>query len=213
MDPVESEKLKRALSSQAAKVSQHESSLLQIMEHVQQLTTSGAQLGEQLTAMKDQLIPPAGSSSPHAPADPTASPAPPPREPYIPIPARCAGDLGTCAQFFHQYSLVFNQQPITYSTHQAKIAFVMSLLTGQAAAWSLAITTQQSEVLTDYTLFTDKMRRVFDHPVKGRQAMGQLLDLQQGKDSVSQYAIRFRILAAKSGWGDSALQAVFLKGL
>lgn len=89
----------------------------------------------------------------------------------------------------------------------------MSLLTGQVAAWSLAITTQQSEVLTNYTLFSEEIRRVFDHPVKGRQAMGQLLDLQQGSDSVSQYAIRFHILAAESGWEDLALQAIFLKGL
>lgn len=57
------------------------------------------------------------------------------------------------------------------------------------------------------------MKRVFDHPVKGRQAVGQLLDLTQGNQSVSQYAINFHILAAESGWGDSALQAVFFRGL
>lgn len=43
--------------------------------------------------------------------------------------------------------------------------------------------------------------------------MGKLLDLKQGSDSVSQYANNFRILAAESGWDDSALQAVFQKGL
>lgn len=57
------------------------------------------------------------------------------------------------------------------------------------------------------------MKRVFDHPIKGQQAVGQLLDLQQGTESASQYAISFHILAAESGWGDSALQAVFFKGL
>lgn len=57
------------------------------------------------------------------------------------------------------------------------------------------------------------MKRVFDHPVKGRQAEGQLLDLRQGNLSVSQYAINFRILAAESGWGDAALRADFSKGL
>lgn len=57
------------------------------------------------------------------------------------------------------------------------------------------------------------MKRVFDHPVKGRQAKSQLLDLQQGHLSVSGYALEFCILAVESGWEDSALQAVFLKGL
>ncbi len=81
----------------------------------------------------------------------------------------------------------------------------MSLLTGQAAAWSLAISAQQSDLLTDYQAFSGEMKRVFDHPVKGRQAEGHLLDLQQGNQSVSHYAINFRILAAESGWGDAAL--------
>ncbi len=108
---------------------------------------------------------------------------------------------------------MFSQQPHTYATSQAKVAFIMSSLTGQAAAWSLAISSQQQELITDYHRFTDEMRRVFDHPVKGRQAVSPLLDLQQGRLSVSEYAVNFRILAAESGWDDSALQAIFLKGL
>lgn len=58
--------------------------------------------------------------------------------------------------------------------------------------------------MNDYHLFSEAMKRVFDYPVKGRQAVCQLFDLTQGKQSVSQYAIRFHILAAESGWGDSA---------
>lgn len=77
----------------------------------------------------------------------------------------------------------------------------MSLLTGQAAAWALAITNHNSDTLTDFSRFTEEMKRTFDHPIRGRQAVGQLLDLQQGQESVSQYAIQFRILAAESGSG------------
>ncbi len=89
----------------------------------------------------------------------------------------------------------------------------MSLLTGQAAAWSLAISGQPSDLLADYQTSSEEMKWIFDHPVKSRQAVGQLLDLQQGSQPVSQYAISFRILAAESGWGDAALRAVFSKGL
>lgn len=88
----------------------------------------------------------------------------------------------------------------------------MSLLTGQAAAWALAITNQQSDAITDYVRFTEEMKRTFDHPVRGRQAVSQLLDLQQATGSVSQYASQFRVLAAESGWGDSALQVICLQG-
>lgn len=44
---------------------------------------------------------------------------------------------------------------LTYST---KTAFVMSLLTGQAAVWSLAITTQHQELMSDYSRFVEEMR-------------------------------------------------------
>ena len=203
----------RALSSQAAKINQNESSLGRVMEHLQQLGASVSQLGGQLAALKDQLVPVPGAAA-HLPANDTPpSPAPQAREPYIPIPARYSGDLGTCKHFLHQCQLVFSQQPHTYVTSQAKIAFIMSLLTGQAAAWSLAVSSQQHELINDFRQFTDEMRRVFDHPVKGRQATSQLLDLQQGNSSVSEYAVNFRILAAESGWNDSALQAIFCKGL
>lgn len=89
----------------------------------------------------------------------------------------------------------------------------MNLLTGQAAAWSLAISSQHTDIITDFSQFAEEMKRVFDHPVRGRQAVGQLLHLRQGSQSVSQYAIAFRIPAAESRWGDSALQAIFIKGL
>lgn len=213
MDPAESDFLKRELSSQAARVNQAESALQQMSEHMQRVSAGVSQLSRQLAALEDRLT---FSPSPgdHHPADslPT-SPAPQAREPYIPIPARYSGDLGTCSQFLHQCNLVFTQQPLTYSTPQAKVAFTMSLLTGQAAAWSLAISTQQPELINDYLKFTEEMKWVFDHPVKGSQAVSRLLDLQQGNLSVSEYAVSFRILAAESGWNDSALRAIFLKGL
>lgn len=65
---------------------------------------------------------------------------------------------------------MFSQQPLTYVRHRSKIASVMSLLSGQAAAWSLAILGQNTELVSDYTLYTEEMKRVFDHPVKGRES-------------------------------------------
>ncbi len=58
------------------------------------------------------------------------------------------------------------------------------------------------------------MCRVFDHPVKGKDAVSGLLSLsQEGRNSVSQYALDFRILASECGWDRAALQGLFLKGL
>lgn len=194
--------MKQVLSSQGLLIGQHETTLRQVMEHLQQLTTSVTRLGGQLGDIRDQLTSPAAPADPPLPplaANPPVNTTPQAREPYIPIPARYSGDLGTCAQFLHQCSLVFSQQPTTYASHQSKIAFVMSLLSGEAAAWSLAISNQNAELVTNYNLFSEEMKRVFDHPVKGREALSRLLDIRQGNQSVSSYAVKFRILAAESG--------------
>lgn len=55
MDPADPEGLRQAITSQAEVVKHHKTTLLQVMDHVQQLTTSVAQLGAQLKAVRDQL--------------------------------------------------------------------------------------------------------------------------------------------------------------
>lgn len=57
------------------------------------------------------------------------------------------------------------------------------------------------------------MRKVFDHPVQGKEASRRLLVLHQKSSSVASYAFDFCILVAESSWGGVALQAVFLQGL
>ena len=189
------------------------------METLQQLTTSVTQLDGRLDQVATQLssLTTPGSSPPPPPAASSGTPPGPPpllpREPFIPIPARYTGDLGTCSQFLHQCSLVFSQQPATYATDQSKIAFIKSLVSDKASAWSLAISQNNPSLCSDFKAFTSEMLRVFDHPVKGKEAVSQLLSLNQGRNSVSQYALDFRILAAECGWDQAALQGVFLKGL
>ena len=133
MDPAETEQMKQALSSQGALISQHDATLRKVMETLQQLTTSVTQLDGRLDQVATQLssLTTPGSSPPPPPAASSGTPPGPPpllpREPFIPIPARYTGDLGTCSQFLHQCSLVFSQQPATYATDQSKIAFIKSL--------------------------------------------------------------------------------------
>ncbi|KAK3561329.1 hypothetical protein QTP86_030628 [Hemibagrus guttatus] len=47
----------------------------------------------------------------------------------------------------------------------------------------------------------------------GKDISLQLMELRQGSDSAVDYAIKFRTLAAQSGWNDVALWAVFCEGL
>lgn len=63
-----------------------------------------------------------------------------------------------------------------------------------------------------YSSFTDEMKRVFDHPVQGRDASYRLTAICQGSQSVADYTIEFRTLAAESGCNDMALQGAFYRG-
>lgn len=63
-----------------------------------------------------------------------------------------------------------------------------------------------------FSVFFTGEAKVFDRPVKGREAVNQLLSLRQGNRSVSEYSDSFRILAAETGWDHAALQGVFFKG-
>lgn len=99
-------------------------------------------------------MPAASSSAVAAPAAlPLDTSSPLAREPFILIPARYSGNLGTCSQFLHQCSLVFSQQSNTYATHQSKVAFVMSLLTEKASMWALAVSQNNPSLCSDIFRF------------------------------------------------------------
>jgi hypothetical protein len=59
----------------------------------------------------------------------------------------------------------------------------------------------------------DYSRKVFDHPVCGKDAAKQLLSLRQGAQSVAEMACEFHTLAAKFGWNEEALQGAFRNSL
>jgi len=93
------------------------------------------------------------------------------------------------------------------------VAFILSHLSGKALKWATAILSQDLELSSDYSLFLREFRFVFDHPANGLDAATRLHSISQGFQSVSEYTLSFRILAAESGWGDGVLQSAFPRGL
>ena len=80
-------------------------------------------------------------------------------------------------------------QPLTYPTERSRIAYLIGSLSGEALAWAAAVWERGSAVCYDYSSFTDEMRKVFDHPVQGREASQRLLQLRQGSRSVASFAV------------------------
>ena len=161
----------------------------------------------------------AGSANPPvAPTvglDPALVPLPPEsrREPLLPSPKVFEGDLSKCRGFVAQCEFMFLHQPSRYSTDEARVALIVSLLGGRALDWAVAILSKHSSLASDFARFITEFRLVFDHPADGSDLTTRLHSLSQGTRSVAEYAVEFRILAAGGHWNDEALMSAFRRGL
>ena len=184
-----------------------------------------SKLSEQLTALTNAIVANAAQPAGQNPAPPIPNYLPPVdpalapfpgetvREPNLPCPKVYEGDLSQCCGFVTQCELVFRHQPSRFPTGDARVAFVVSLLTGRALDWAVATLNSDAMFSTDYHRFITEFRLVFDHPPDGTDSASRLHSISQGTRSVAEFAVEFRILAAKSQWGDEALKSAFRRGL
>ncbi len=134
-------------------------------------------------------------------------------EPHANNPPVYDGDPNSCQAFLSQCSLVFSLQPRRYSTEEAKVAFILTLLSGRAREWGIAVWRSRAPCCATFVDFCQEMTKLFDRSAQGDEAAAQLSRLSQRKCSVTDYAIQFQTLAAACGWNEGALRARFLEGL
>ncbi len=128
-------------------------------------------------------------------------------------PAPYSGRAEECNGFLLQCSLTFEMQPHLFPTERAKIAFIISLLYGKALQWAETIWGQAGTVTQSLSGFTNHLRDVFGVSVGDSTAGEQLYHLQQGNMPIHEYALKFRTLAAASGWDESPLLTTYRQGL
>lgn len=217
-DPTDSDSVARAVSHQGALLGQHDALLQKLVDNQQSTNDQIAQLGAMFCELKAQLT----LTAPTLPIAPQDQGQSPPmsndphlttREAHVPDPDHYRGDMGKCGGFLLQCTLVFSQKPNTYASDHAKIAYIMGLLQGKALDWATAIWQNNVQIRGDYKMFVGELKKVFDHPVQGKEASKRLLTIRQGSRSVAEYSVDFRTLAAEAGWDDAALQTVFTNGL
>ncbi|XP_046707928.1 uncharacterized protein LOC124387560 [Silurus meridionalis] len=171
------------------------------------------------------ILPGAAAPNPPPVADPqpSALPLPPqvqptpgvfaPREPHLVPPARFSGEPELCQSFLAQCSLIFSLQPSSFSTEQAKVAYVITLLSGRALRWATAEWENQSLHCSTFTAFREELRKVFGSATPRQDAARSLLSSSQVERSVAEYAADFRTDATDSGWDCTALYDTFFRGL
>lgn len=225
MDSADPKKLQTALSVQGTKIHQHEAQLNTISIGVKDLTQRQEEFQATVTTQVNrlagqlhQVLTHLGSAPPVTPpvVNPVAGPTMDhvaPTSLRLAPPEKFSGDSGDCRTFLVQCDLHFRYNPAAFVSDQAKVAFMVSHLTGRAAAWATAEWSRNSDVCQSLTEFKNTISRIFDHTSPASEASRMLLQIRQRHRQVVDYAIEFRTVAADSGWNTPALIDAFLNGL
>ncbi|KAL0162309.1 hypothetical protein M9458_041705, partial [Cirrhinus mrigala] len=130
------------------------------------------------------------------------------------MPNTFAGEAAECSSFLLQVNLYILMQPQQFPLENAKVAFLISLLTSKALQWAKAIWNSDNPIIHSYSLlFTSHFSEVFSTATGTLTTSDQLFRLQQGTSSVNDYTLHFRTLAAASGWNEIALLGAYRQGL
>ncbi|KAI2661374.1 Transposon Tf2-6 polyprotein [Labeo rohita] len=106
-------------------------------------------------------------------------------KPRLPPPAVYSGEPQLCHSFLAKCSLHIALQPSSFPAEESNVAFS----------------------------FSEELKKVFDRVVSGREAARVLAELRQGNQTVTDYSIEFRTLAAECNWNMEAQWDMFLHGL
>ncbi|KAK3511359.1 hypothetical protein QTP70_005292 [Hemibagrus guttatus] len=161
---------------------------------------------DQVEALQDQLR----SVSIAAPRD---LPAARGESPRLALPDKFDGSANRCRGFLQQCEVFFSHQPGIYREEETQCVFLMPLLTSRALEWASAVWDIDPLIRSSFSYFAGMIRGVFEYPGGGKDISLQLMELRQGSNSAADYAIKFRTLAAQSGWNDAVLWAMFRAGL
>ena len=215
MEPADQAQLRSKLGQQDAMLESQQQQLLAVMQCVQSIS-------HQMVALSTTV-----QSAGATPADGTANSAvsasagsarsrsrdPEVREPRLPAPERYDGAPGECRAFVTQCQLIFHLQPLTFPTDDARVAYVITQLTGRAKKWGTSAWANKRPCIRSSDHFLAELQRVFDRSSSSPEAGRELMRLRQGKASVSDYAIDFQMLAADGGWEGRPLVDAFIHGL
>ncbi|KAL0161345.1 hypothetical protein M9458_045070, partial [Cirrhinus mrigala] len=183
-------------------ISRHESSFQRheaVLSRQEELMAKHSQLlGDVMSSIRQLFDRLPGTSSPSpSPSLPSCNRLTPVAEPRLPPPKPFTGDPRSCQGFLTQCSLTFELQPSSFPTDRSKIAYIITLLSDKALSWASAVWESKDACCDSYAAFEEEFKRVFDHPVSGREASKRLLTLNQGSRSTADFAI--------DGWNDEAL--------
>ncbi|KAG1964568.1 retrotransposable element [Pimephales promelas] len=208
MDAANSSQINDFIAHSIARMDQQEENISGTGRAVQALVKQVSELTQQVQLLRTPTAPPT------PPVLPPPAPAAAGRsEPRLPTPEGYSGEPEFCRAFLTRCSMHFALQPHTFQSEEAKVAFVLTLLSGRASLWGTAVWENKDDCCASFQALSEEMKRVFDRAVAGKEAARLLAELRQGEGSVADFSIRFRTLAAECRWNEAAQWDMFLHGL
>lgn len=134
-------------------------------------------------------------------------------EPHANNPPIYDGDPNSCNAFLSQCSLFFSLQPRRYATERSNVAYVLTLLSGKARDWGVAVWDARAPCCQSFSSFRQEMSRLFDRSAQGDEAAARLSRLSQGRSTVTDYVTRFQTLAAACQWNEAFIVGSLAIGL
>ncbi|CAK6972701.1 hypothetical protein L3Q82_001622 [Scomber scombrus] len=195
MDSADLKNLQTSMAAQVTNIHQHATQLSTVGRGVEELSKRQEDFQASVTSQVNHL---AGQLHQVLLRLDTAPPATPPAEnpaaaptgPVAPIslrlapPEKFSGNSGDCRTFLVQCDLHFKLNPAAFESDQAKVAFIVSHLTGRAAAWATAEWSRDSNICQSLADFQDNFSKIFDHSSPARDASRVLMQLKQRQRQV-----------------------------
>ncbi|CAJ0940312.1 unnamed protein product [Ranitomeya imitator] len=133
-------------------------------------------------------------------------------EPRIPIPDLFFGDRTKFLSFKNNCKLFLALKPHSSGNPIQQVLIIISFLRGDPQDWAFSLA-PGDPALSSVDAFFLALGLLYDEPNSVDQAEKNLLALCQGQDDIEVYCQKFRKWSVLTQWNESALAALFRKGL
>lgn len=97
---------------------------------------------------------------------------------HLPLPPSYDGDPKACHGFLNQCTIHFELHAHQFVSDRARIAFIISLLSGEALAWDTPFWEQRDPVMSNFLEFLATFWKVFEDPGHASYVASSLLQLR-----------------------------------
>src|SRR5918997_1114206 len=135
------------------------------------------------------------------------------KEPKASMPDKFDGTRANFRGFVQQVRLYLRLYPSRYPDGFTQVAFIGTLLSGNARSWFALLLEKDSPILYNLEAFMERFIAAFGDSDRERVAERKIQNLRQGSRSAAIYAAEFQQLTCDLDWNDKAYMTRFRYGL